>query len=81
MSVLFVALPVALMIGAMAVGAFVWSVRTGQFDDLDTPSRRILFDDRESKSPAFKSRELLNQPTPNKTDRPSVSNARLRSPN
>ena len=50
MSVIFVALPVALAIGALAVGAFVWAVRTGQFDDLDTPPQRILFDDRESKS-------------------------------
>jgi cbb3-type cytochrome oxidase maturation protein len=45
MSVLFIALPVALALAGLAVGAFVFSVRDGQFDDLDTPPLRILFDD------------------------------------
>lgn len=45
MSVLFIALPVALVIAGAAVGAFVWSARQGQFDDLDTPAIRILHDD------------------------------------
>ncbi len=45
MSVIYVVLPLALVIGAIAVGAFIWAVRRGQYDDLDTPSVRILFDD------------------------------------
>ena len=45
MSVLFVALPVALALAAVAVAAFVGSVRGGQFDDLETPPVRMLFDD------------------------------------
>jgi cbb3-type cytochrome oxidase maturation protein len=45
MSVLFIALPIALVLGAVAVFAFVKSVRGGQFDDLDTPAARIVFDD------------------------------------
>lgn len=45
MSVLFIAVPVALVISVIAVLAFVFSVRGGQFDDLDTPPRRMLFDD------------------------------------
>ena len=45
MSVLFVALPVALVMAAVAVIAFAVSVRRGQFDDLDTPPVRMLFDD------------------------------------
>jgi cbb3-type cytochrome oxidase maturation protein len=44
-SVLFVLLPVALLFAAVAVGVFVWAARTGQFDDLETPSVRILHDD------------------------------------
>lgn len=49
MSVLYVALPVALVLAAIAVVAFVVQVRTGQFDDLETPPRRMLFDDVDSR--------------------------------
>lgn len=45
MSVLLIALPVALLLGAFAVHAFVRAVRSGQFDDLDTPPLRMLHDD------------------------------------
>jgi len=45
MSVLFIVLPLALVIVLIAVGAYVWSARTGQFDDLDTPALRMLHDD------------------------------------
>lgn len=45
MSVIFIALPVALLIALSAVIAFVYAVREGQYDDLETPPRRMLFDD------------------------------------
>jgi cbb3-type cytochrome oxidase maturation protein len=45
MSVLFVALPVALVLAVLAVLGFIYTVRSGQLDDLETPPRRILFDD------------------------------------
>ncbi len=45
MSVLLIVLPLALLIVLGAVGAFVWVVRSGQLDDLDTPQHRILGDD------------------------------------
>lgn len=45
MSVLYIAIPVALLIAAIAVIAFVIQVRNGQFDDLETPAHRMLFDD------------------------------------
>jgi cbb3-type cytochrome oxidase maturation protein len=44
---IFVLLPLALLIAAIAVGLFIWAARTGQFDDLDTPAVRILFDDEQ----------------------------------
>jgi cbb3-type cytochrome oxidase maturation protein len=47
METIFVLLPLALLIAAIAVGFFVWAARTGQFDDLDTPAVRMLFDDEE----------------------------------
>jgi cbb3-type cytochrome oxidase maturation protein len=45
MNALYIVLPLALVIASLAVGAFIWTVRSGQLDDVDTPPRRILFDD------------------------------------
>ena len=45
MSVIYVLLPVALLMAAVALGAFIWAVRQGQLDDLDTPPLRLLHDD------------------------------------
>ena len=45
MSALYVVLPLALLVALGAVFAFIWTVRSGQLDDVDTPPRRILFDD------------------------------------
>ncbi len=45
METIFVLLPLALLIAAIAVGSFIWAARTGQFDDLETPAVRILFED------------------------------------
>jgi cbb3-type cytochrome oxidase maturation protein len=45
MSVIYIVLPLALLIVAVTVGAYVWSAHRGQFDDLDTPAVRMLNDD------------------------------------
>jgi len=44
-SVLYIALPASLLLVLAAVVAFVWSVRSGQLDDLETPGVRLLLDD------------------------------------
>ncbi|MCC7125675.1 MAG: cbb3-type cytochrome oxidase assembly protein CcoS [Acidobacteria bacterium] len=45
METIFVLLPLALLIAAIAVAFFIWAAMTGQFDDLETPALRMLFDD------------------------------------
>lgn len=45
MNALYLVLPLAILVATAAVIAFVWTVRSGQLDDVDTPPRRILFDD------------------------------------
>ena len=45
MSVLYLVVPMALVIVAAAVWAYVWATRSGQMDDLDTPAVRMLHDD------------------------------------
>ncbi len=45
MNILFALIPLAMLLLVVAVAAFFWAVRSGQFDDLDTPAVRILLDD------------------------------------
>ncbi|PWB71067.1 MAG: cbb3-type cytochrome oxidase assembly protein CcoS [Holophagae bacterium] len=45
MSVVYIALPVALLLALAGVIAFIWAVRSGQLDDLETPGLRIFGDD------------------------------------
>jgi cbb3-type cytochrome oxidase maturation protein len=46
-SVVLVVLPLALLLVAAAVAAWVWAARSGQFDDTETPATRVLVDDAE----------------------------------
>lgn len=48
MSVLIYLIPIALLLGLIGLGAFVWSLKSGQYDDLEGASRRILLDDDEN---------------------------------
>jgi cbb3-type cytochrome oxidase maturation protein len=50
MSMLFALIPLAILLLAFAVWAFFWAVRSGQFDDLDTPAVRILLDDEDARN-------------------------------
>lgn len=47
MSVIYVLLPVASLLAVCFVIAFIWAVRRGQFDDLNTPAVRMLHDEDE----------------------------------
>lgn len=51
MNILLLLIPLSLMLLALAIGAFWWAVRRGQFDDLDTPALDILVDDDERPRP------------------------------
>jgi cbb3-type cytochrome oxidase maturation protein len=43
-------IPAAVLLGLTGLLAFLWSVRSGQFDDLDGAASRILFTDDDGKS-------------------------------
>ncbi|WP_320823515.1 cbb3-type cytochrome oxidase assembly protein CcoS [Reinekea sp.] len=51
MDILLLLIPVTLVLLAIAGLLFGWSVRNGQYDDLDSPAQRILFDDDEHMVP------------------------------
>jgi cbb3-type cytochrome oxidase maturation protein len=42
---LLMLIPVALGLGLVGLIAFLWAMKSGQFDDLDGAAHRILFDD------------------------------------
>jgi cbb3-type cytochrome oxidase maturation protein len=45
MSGLLYLIPAALFLGACGLAAFMWAMRSGQFDDLDGAAHRVLFDE------------------------------------
>lgn len=46
MNILLMLIPISLLLLGAAIWAFVWAVRGGQFDDLDTPALDILHDEK-----------------------------------
>ena len=47
MNNLLILIPAALGLGLLGLGAFVWSLKSGQYDDMEGAARRILDDDEE----------------------------------
>lgn len=45
MSILYLLIPLAVVLMIVAAAFFIWTVRTGQYDDLEGPAHRILMDD------------------------------------
>lgn len=45
MTWLVVLVPIAILLGLAGLAAFLWSLRSGQYDDLDGAAQRILMDD------------------------------------
>ncbi|MEM8587414.1 MAG: cbb3-type cytochrome oxidase assembly protein CcoS [Pseudomonadota bacterium] len=45
MEQLVILIPIALVLGLVGLGAFLWSLKSGQYDDLEGAANRILFDD------------------------------------
>lgn len=48
MSVLVYLIPIALFLGLLGLAAFLWSLKSGQYEDLDGAAERILFDEDEA---------------------------------
>ena len=45
MSVIIFLIPIALCLGLLGLICFLWSVKSGQYEDLSGAANRILFDD------------------------------------
>ena len=59
MEILWLLIPLSVLLVLIMGGLFWWSVRSGQFDDLDGPAYRILADD-DSPTPETASKETPN---------------------
>lgn len=51
MDILYLLIPLAVVIMIVAVAAFMWAVRSGQYEDLEGPAHRILMDDDDPRIP------------------------------
>lgn len=61
MSAVLFLIPIALFLGVLGLAAFLWSLRSGQYDDLEGAAHRILNDDDD--------RPIKEQSNDGKTDR------------
>ena len=51
MSILLLLIPLSVLLLGLAIWAFAWAVRRGQFDDLDAPALDILVDEEHQREP------------------------------
>lgn len=49
MSILALLIPLALILGVGWLSVFVWSVKTGQYEDMEGAANRILIDEENNK--------------------------------
>jgi cbb3-type cytochrome oxidase maturation protein len=50
MEILYMLIGFSLVVALVFLGAFIWAIRSGQYDDSYTPSMRMLFDSKSKKS-------------------------------
>ena len=47
MNLLLILIPLALSLGLLGLGAFLWSLKSGQYEDLDGAAERVLEDEED----------------------------------
>lgn len=67
MSVILIMIPGAMILAGLGVWAFIVAAKRGQFDDLETPAIRAVFDDDELTSHLPNDNKEQKENTPNKT--------------
>ncbi|SDV00206.1 cbb3-type cytochrome oxidase assembly protein CcoS [Pseudomonas mucidolens] len=75
MPALYVMIPAALLIVAIAIYIFFWAVDSGQYDDLDGPAHSVLFDDQDPKHLAAVDEASQAAQAPAKPDEPTPPHA------
>lgn len=62
MEILYLLVPLAVILAGVIVWAFLWSIRSGQFDDLEGPAHRILMDEDDKPRPSQDSKPARKKP-------------------
>jgi len=63
-SAIYIALPFALLLALLFLAAFIWSVRSGQMDDLETPALRIFSEEDERTPQSNEDEDDTSKPAP-----------------
>jgi cbb3-type cytochrome oxidase maturation protein len=66
-TILYLLIPLGLLLLAIAVAAFFWATRSGQFDDLDSPGWSVVLDD--DRAPGNRQRRDRDTPDAARSDR------------
>lgn len=66
MSVIIILVIVGIVVAGLFLGGFIWAVKSGQYDDMYSPSVRILFDNDSETSDEVKKPEIEKSNTLNK---------------
>lgn len=45
LEILYFLIPTAFLLAVIALGLFIWAIHSGQYDDLETPAIRLLFEE------------------------------------
>ena len=68
MEVLVILVPLALSLGAVGLAGFLWSLRNGQYDDLDGAAWRAIADDEPIDMPVAQGRSVIASQNPGGTE-------------
>jgi len=69
MDILYLLIPMSVVLVALIVAAFLWAIRSGQFDDLEGPAHRILLDRDDRPEPSATEKGSPNDRQPGAEER------------
>ncbi|WP_122434254.1 cbb3-type cytochrome oxidase assembly protein CcoS [Pseudomonas viridiflava] len=72
MPALYIMIPAALVLVAVAIYIFFWAVDSGQYDDMDGPAHSILLDDQDPDHQAAAQRSTSDTEAPNRAGKPDA---------
>jgi cbb3-type cytochrome oxidase maturation protein len=65
MSVIFLLIPLSIVIALCFLGAFIWAVRSGQYEDTCTPSMRLLLEEKRAAAKQESKAKPVDAPSQN----------------
>ncbi len=70
MQIVMILVPLVLIVVALGIVLFSWAVKNGQYDDLEGPARRILYDDDKDMIPDEARTDLPTDNSNNRSNNP-----------